>query len=234
MNAMLELCRDLRAVPSFLRTFAAPFLGSQKDLDDSQRKLKVLLSPLIQQLRQKGQEDGPPTVLGMLVSRSKGKEADETSLINKLMMLYVSATSTSTLALSNAVIDLCAMPDYIKPLRDEIKQCSQDGTALSIPAMKKMAKLDSFLKESHRVNQPGLCASHPKPHDKENTANQTPSRPNPQSPQTHDILRRTRHPSRRDRMYAHRVHGMGLRDLRRRQAIRRDALLQSTHWQRGK
>ena len=54
-------------------------------------------------------------------------------------------------SITHALYDLAANPEYIQPLRDEILPIiAEQGWTKA--AMGKMWKLDSFLKESQRVN----------------------------------------------------------------------------------
>ena len=65
-------------------------------------------------------------------------------------------------AFTHALYNLAAQPQYIKPLRDEVEGIiAEDGwSKISIG---KMRKLDSFLRESQRVNGPTTGAPHPQP-----------------------------------------------------------------------
>lgn len=75
------------------------------------------------------------------------------------------------MALSQVVFDLAARPEYIKGLREEIKEVlAEDGydidgdgfTKLKKSSYTKLRKLDSFLKESQRLSPPGISLSpHP-------------------------------------------------------------------------
>jgi hypothetical protein len=69
----------------------------------------------------------------------------------------------------HVMFDLACRPEYIQPLRDEIdKVITEDGQAadedgslkLKKTSMTKLRKLDSFLKESHRLSPPGLSTFH--------------------------------------------------------------------------
>ncbi len=57
----------------------------------------------------------------------------------------------------HALFDLCQWPEYVEPLREEIKRAIVEEGGLKLSAINKMRKLDSFLKESQRINHPGTC-----------------------------------------------------------------------------
>ena len=57
------------------------------------------------------------------------------------------------MATVQVVYNLCAMPNYIQPLRTEAQTALQEnGGAWGIETLSKLRRLDSFLKESQRMN----------------------------------------------------------------------------------
>ena len=59
--------------------------------------------------------------------------------------------------MAQAVFDLVAHPEYISPLRDEVKQVKAfHGNAWTKASIAKLVKMDSFMKESQRFRPPGL------------------------------------------------------------------------------
>lgn len=53
--------------------------------------------------------------------------------------------------------DLAAYQEHVEPLREELQAVlSEDGGQFRKSTMSKLRKLDSFMKESQRVNPPGL------------------------------------------------------------------------------
>ncbi len=59
------------------------------------------------------------------------------------------------MAAVHALYDMCAHPDYIEDLRVEAQEALlTDGGSWQLGTIKKLKKLDSFLKESLRFNQP--------------------------------------------------------------------------------
>ena len=51
----------------------------------------------------------------------------------------------------DALLDLAARPEYLQPLREEVEQVT-DEFGWTKEAFNAMPKLDSFLKESSRLN----------------------------------------------------------------------------------
>ncbi|CAG9981478.1 unnamed protein product, partial [Clonostachys byssicola] len=58
------------------------------------------------------------------------------------------------MAATHALFDLCAMPEYVGALREEAESAlAESGGVWQYSTIKKLRQLDSFLKESQRVNQ---------------------------------------------------------------------------------
>lgn len=98
-------------------------------------------------------------------------------ILTFIQVAFASIHTTTTVA-CHALYDLMARPEYIQPLRDEIQQVmAEDGhdvaeegnTQMKRGSLSKLKKLDSFIKESQRVNPLGLGMQNPH-------SNTTPSR----------------------------------------------------------
>lgn len=58
------------------------------------------------------------------------------------------------MAATHALYDLCAMPEYIEPLRSEAEAALKESKGdWQFSTIKRLQRMDSFLKESQRVNQ---------------------------------------------------------------------------------
>lgn len=58
------------------------------------------------------------------------------------------------MAATHALFDLCAMPEYVGALRAEAQSAlAESGGVWQYSTIKNLRQLDSFLKESQRVNQ---------------------------------------------------------------------------------
>lgn len=58
--------------------------------------------------------------------------------------------------MAQAMFDLVAHPEYIEPLRDELRQAKDSNDGWSKASISKLRKMDSFIKESQRFRPPGL------------------------------------------------------------------------------
>ena len=87
----------------------------------------------------------------MEACRGQGKSFQEQAEIQ--LIVTMAAIHASTVAATNFVYDLVARPEYMAALRKEVDEAWDecDGQ-LDKKAMAKMMKMDSFLKESQRLN----------------------------------------------------------------------------------
>ena len=57
------------------------------------------------------------------------------------------------MAAVHVLYDLCAMPQYVEPLREEARLAlTENGGLWNMETIQKLHRLDSFLKESQRLN----------------------------------------------------------------------------------
>lgn len=76
------------------------------------------------------------------------------------LTLSLAAIHTTTMNASMVMYDLCAHPEYIQPLREELEtMLAEDSGKFVKTNMNKLKKLDSFIKESQRLNPPAMSMS---------------------------------------------------------------------------
>lgn len=78
-------------------------------------------------------------------------------LAHKTLFLCLASIASSSMGVTHALYDLCAMPEYIPILREEVQNMLMEHGGWTLAALNAMWKLGSFLKESQRLNHPGLC-----------------------------------------------------------------------------
>ena len=81
------------------------------------------------------------------------------------MLIAFAAIHTTSTALSHAIFDLAAHPQYITELREEIEKVIADENypdkMLRKTSIPKLRKLDSFIKESQRISPPAMSEMKP-------------------------------------------------------------------------
>ncbi|CAL1694068.1 unnamed protein product [Somion occarium] len=118
---------------------------------------KTFLGPTIQERLDKMREFGddwlskPDDMLQWTIdlATSKGKSID--SIVQYILLINFAAIHTSSNTFTHALYHLAANPEYIQPLREEVDAViKEEGWTKA--AMQKLRKLDSFMRESQRMN----------------------------------------------------------------------------------
>ncbi|KAI4250738.1 MAG: hypothetical protein LQ352_005273 [Teloschistes flavicans] len=60
----------------------------------------------------------------------------------------------------HVLYDLASHPEYVEPLREEIRDTSNEDGGWQKSSFSKLRKLDSFIKESQRFNPPSMLSYH--------------------------------------------------------------------------
>jgi len=76
----------------------------------------------------------------------------DSGLANYMLVLGALSVHTTTSTLMQMIYDLCSYPEFITPLREETRDIFGDGTIDPKADLTKLKKLDSFMKESMRLN----------------------------------------------------------------------------------
>ena len=84
------------------------------------------------------------------------EEARPDKLAHRLLIVFLGAAHTSTMAGAYVCYDLCAMPEYIKPSRDEISGLVNENGSWGPITPNQMRMTDSFVRESQRTSPPSL------------------------------------------------------------------------------
>ncbi|KAM5451861.1 hypothetical protein MaudCBS49596_003689 [Microsporum audouinii] len=118
--------------------------------------VKRLLGPILQDRVEKLKDPDykpPRDIIQSFIdiNEEKGKSLDFQAT-NQLMAAFTSMHTTSMNA-CHALFHLAAAPEYMDPLREEVAAVlAEEGNITSKNAMMKLRKLDSFLRETQRLN----------------------------------------------------------------------------------
>ncbi|KAE8158738.1 cytochrome P450 [Aspergillus tamarii] len=149
--------RELRDWPAIARPFIHWFMPSMQKL----RHHRKVAAEIVQQeiikrdmIREgKLPEENPPRAhadaLDWFREVAAGRPYDETV---SQIGLSVAAIHTTSNLLTNVMYDLTAHPEYIQPLREEIKAVVEQDGILKKTSLTKMKLMDSVMKESQRTN----------------------------------------------------------------------------------
>lgn len=143
------ICLELQKYPSILRPLVYPFTRSRKTLNDSFKTAQRLLSVVIN-VRRTGSKN--TDVLQWLMDSYKGDRLDIPFLTNQTLFVAIASTRSTATSIVNTLYDLIAFPHFQELLREEIKTVLKGSGGWSLPAVQEMKRLDSFIKESQRLN----------------------------------------------------------------------------------
>lgn len=93
-----------------------------------------------------------------LLNRSAGHGIVGVERLAKQQLgLIFAAVHTTSMTTTNVLYSLAVTPEYVEPLREEIRNAMADnGGTINSRALGQMVKLDSYMKEVNRVYTPGL------------------------------------------------------------------------------
>ncbi|EGR44683.1 uncharacterized protein TRIREDRAFT_69883 [Trichoderma reesei QM6a] len=146
----------------WLRPFAQYWIPEMRQIrGDHQRALDLLMPELKKRATEAKTTDTAPRqdMIEWMQQRAHkigDKSFDYKELANLQMLTATAAIHTTRLAIIHALYDLAAHPEYIEPLRDEIREVTNDGS-LQKQHLTQMKKLDSFMKESQRHSPPSVA-----------------------------------------------------------------------------
>jgi cytochrome P450 len=178
--SVVKFAFKLKFLPLSLRPLVAPLISDLYTAKRTGKEIASLLKNLIDVklasrpvLSEKAAVDPNPDsathdeetgrLLSWLIKRyqsTRGPSFDRKLLGRDHCTLSFAAAGFPGIMLTHAVLDLAARQELLAPLRDEIErevQASPDG-ALDAKALARLTLLDSFLKESSRMNPPGISA----------------------------------------------------------------------------
>lgn len=151
----------LRLFPILVRPVAARLMPSYwriyKNLGAAQR----LLGPIIAKRKSNAKNDPdyqkPDDFLQWMMDDARPDEAHPNDIAHRQLLVSLAAIHTTSMSVSHFIYDLCAYPQYLEPLREEIIKTLREDGDFKKTTLNKLRKLDSFLKESQRLNPPLVC-----------------------------------------------------------------------------
>ena len=150
----------LRLFPSFMRPLVALMVPAvwnvQKNLQLAKKALVPIINQRYEAMKNNIDYQKPDDFLQWMMDAAVDDEARPDKLAHRLLTVFLGAAHTSTMAGAHVCYDLCAMPDYIEPLRDEIFGLLEEDGGWNPTTPNKMRKMDSFLRESQRTSPPSL------------------------------------------------------------------------------
>ncbi|KAK7686505.1 hypothetical protein QCA50_010103 [Cerrena zonata] len=153
-KAIARIREVLLCFPPVLKPIAGLFLGESKR---GNRVAEKFLGPIIQKrmkdIEMLGEDwvDKPNDMLQWIIDAAVSKGLGVREIVLYTMIVNFGAIHTSSNSLTHALYHLAANPEYVQPLREEVDSViKEEGWTKA--AMQKLKKVDSFMRESLRVN----------------------------------------------------------------------------------
>ena len=151
----------IRLFPTFMQSWVAPFIPAVWKVQQNLRLAKSLIVPYVEKRIDRQCNDPnyrkPDDLLQWMMNEANEQDGKPEKLAHRELVITLASIHTSTMAAVHTFYDICAHPEYIQPLREEVIHCVKEEGGWSRAAFGKMMKMDSFMKESQRVNPPSLC-----------------------------------------------------------------------------
>ncbi|RBR26346.1 uncharacterized protein FIESC28_00846 [Fusarium coffeatum] len=157
--ACFDCIRALKQWHPWLRPLVYRFIPERAAIKDQWAKgRKRVMASMLERKRKGGNIENPPTMLDHLSNGRNEHMADdvEMQLLHQMTLIAVGTVTTFS-STTQAIYDLAAHPEYVSILRQEVESVPRDQNGnFNRDSTSAMEKLDSFLKESQRLNSPDL------------------------------------------------------------------------------
>ncbi|KAI1380477.1 cytochrome P450 monooxygenase [Hypoxylon crocopeplum] len=140
----------IKQYPHILRPIMQYTIPTLSKISEHYRAAERAAIPLLEERERTGE-----TALDLLywmADQAQGDEKDKTFIAGILLKVSFAAIHTSAAAPAQLIFDLCAMPEYIEPLRKELEAVLTADGEIDKNGFHKLTKMDSIMKESQRFN----------------------------------------------------------------------------------
>ncbi|KAF9453723.1 cytochrome P450 [Macrolepiota fuliginosa MF-IS2] len=144
--------RTINLFPALLKPIVGRcFRTVRKRLEEGFRYLTPFVEERLAQIR--SDPDDQPNDLITWLSETATHEYHLTArdMVMRTLVINFTAIHTTTMALTQGMYDLAVHPEYVKELREEVESVIAEHGWNKL-ALQRLRKVDSFLKESHRLN----------------------------------------------------------------------------------
>ncbi|KAF9453724.1 cytochrome P450 [Macrolepiota fuliginosa MF-IS2] len=140
--------------PDLLKPLVGKFLTAPENrIQEAYDLLCHIIEERLTQRGLSGRSDDQPNdvITWLLETATHDYHFTVRDIVLRILIINFTAIHTSTMALTQGVYDLAVHPEYIDELREEAQTIISEHGWTKL-ALQKMRKIDSFLKESHRLS----------------------------------------------------------------------------------
>ncbi|KAK7729287.1 hypothetical protein SLS63_006160 [Diaporthe eres] len=161
LDSGMSYAHDLKQWPALMRPFVYRFMPQytevQRQFKNGRRVIVNAINMFDERESNETAEPEPKTVLYHLSRKVKGTSASVVEMhLKEQMNLASGAIHTTSAVLTQTIFELAARPSYIPELRKEIMEIQTKFGQLKKAALWEMHKMDSFVREVHRLHSPNL------------------------------------------------------------------------------
>ncbi|KAK7721476.1 hypothetical protein SLS63_009590 [Diaporthe eres] len=142
--------QKIKKYPEFIKPLVARFIPEIRKIADHYAAAEAAAIPMLESRRRTGEK--AMDLLYWMAEQAKDEEQDLKFLAGILLKVSFAAIHTSAAAPAQLLYDLCEHPEFIEPLREEVNNVIGHDGLIDKSGFMRMAKMDSFMKESQRFN----------------------------------------------------------------------------------
>lgn len=159
---VFTLVMILRMLPKYLHSVIVWLFPSSYKVHHNLRRRKQIIGPIVQKRRNTEShgfllQEKPNDMLQWMMDAATEDESKPDKLAHRQLVLTLGAIHTTTMAATHVLLDLCAHPEYLATLTEEVDNLCDSEHRWEKSTLTKLVKMDSFLKESQRFNPPNIC-----------------------------------------------------------------------------
>ncbi|KAI5921045.1 cytochrome P450 [Camillea tinctor] len=163
VRAIFETTVIMRNFPRFTHPIIGAILPSRRQLLKSMKGLHGFLEPLIEERREQERRRGdayekPNDVMQWMMDLANEDESSPDNLANRFVYTILGSVQTVVEVIMNCVYELCVRPEYIEPLREEMRLALKENNGWGKRTAGKLLKTDSFIKEISRHYPPSALS----------------------------------------------------------------------------
>ncbi|KAH9477625.1 Cytochrome P450 monooxygenase 103 [Psilocybe cubensis] len=159
--------------PSFMKPIVGRLISKNKsNLRRVVSHVGQILHDRLEMLNHNDRENEinqPNDLISWLLEEAKGPQRTIDDLPARILNINFASIHSTSMGLTSILFDLCMYPEYIEPMREEVSAIVKaEGWTKS--SLAKMRKVDSFVKESQRLNTSScMCLEYSVLMDRKNT-----------------------------------------------------------------
>ncbi|TGO43441.1 hypothetical protein BHYA_0001g00710 [Botrytis hyacinthi] len=153
---------QMRVIPPYFKRISSYLMPASWAVSRNLHSAQRLITPIVEERRRMETVNEPDykppnDFLQWLMDEAwNERDGQPAELVHRLLVLALASVHTTSMTATQVLYDIIAHPEYLEPLREEILQALKEDGGWQKTTLTKMRKLDSFMKESQRLNGPSL------------------------------------------------------------------------------